>query len=87
MNDQGEWHLSKTIPVTFVLAIAMQTIALVWFISALNNDVEHNAREIVRHENRIESLETIVHSQALVSARMDENIKAIRIAVEKMGEN
>ena len=79
-----EWHLSKSIPATFVLAIIGQTIALVWFVSALNSDIQTNAREIVRHENRLIALENIVQSQAVTMARMDENIKAIRVAVEKM---
>jgi len=51
-----EWHLSKSIPATFVLAIIGQTIALVWFVSALNSDIQTNAREIVRHENRLIAL-------------------------------
>jgi len=81
---QEDWHLSKSIPATFVLAIIGQTIALVWFVSALNSDIQTNAREIVRHENRLIALENIVQSQAVTMARMDENIKAIRVAVEKM---
>jgi len=81
---QDDWHLSKSIPATFVLAIIGQTIALVWFVSALNSDIQTNAREIVRHENRLIALENIVQSQAVTMARMDENIKAIRVAVEKM---
>ena len=79
-----EWHLSKSVPATFVLAIIGQTVALVWFVSALNSDIQTNAREIVRHENRLIALENIVQSQAVTMARMDENIKAIRVAVEKM---
>ena len=79
-----EWHLSKSIPATFVLAIIGQTIALVWFVSALNSDIQTNAREIVRHENRLIALENIVQSQAVMMARMDENIKAIRVAIEKI---
>ena len=81
---EGEWHLSKSIPATFILAIVGQTIALVWFVSALNSDIQTNAREIVRHENRLIALENIVQSQAVTMARMDENIKAIRVAVENM---
>jgi hypothetical protein len=38
----------------------------------------------VRHETRIETLETAVQSQAVMSARMDENIQAIRDMLEAM---
>lgn len=83
------WHLSRSVPISFIFAIAMQTIALVWFVSSLNSSVEANSKELVRHETRISSLEAVVQTQAVTLARLDENIKAIRTAVEKManGEN
>ena len=84
MND--EWHLSKSVPVSFILAIVGQTVALVWFVASLNNDLETNTRELVRHETRIQNLEISVQNQAITMGRMDENIKAIRDAVEKMAE-
>ena len=82
----GEWHLSKSVPVSFILAIVGQTVALVWFVASLNNDLETNTRELVRHETRIQNLEVSVQNQAITMGRMDENIKAIRDAVEKMAE-
>ena len=78
------WHLSRSVPISFIFAIAMQTIALVWFVSSLNSSVETNAKELVRHETRLSSLEVVVQTQAVTLARLDENIKAIRTAVEKM---
>jgi hypothetical protein len=81
---EDSWHLSKSVPVTLVLAIVAQTIALVWYISSLDSAVKANARDIIRNETRLESLETIVQSQAVTLGRMDENIKAIRDSVEKM---
>ncbi len=84
MND--EWHLSKSVPVSFILAILGQTVALVWFVASLNNGLDTNTRELVRHETRIQNLEISVQNQAITMGRMDENIKAIRNAVEKMAE-
>ena len=84
MSNSDDWHLSKSVPVTFILAIIAQTIALVWYVSSLDNDVKNNTRDLLRHEVRLEALEKIVQSQALTLARMDENIKAIRTSVEKM---
>jgi hypothetical protein len=78
------WHLSKTVPATLVFAISMQTIALIWFVSALNSSVESNRVSIIKLETRTETLSQIVQQQAITAARMDENIKAIRIAVEAM---
>ena len=81
---EDNWHLSKSVPVTLVLAIVAQTVALVWYISSLDSAVKANARDIIRNETRLESLETIVQAQAVTLGRMDENIKAIRESVEKM---
>lgn len=78
------WHLSKSVPLTFITAIVGQTIALVWFVASLNSGIQINTRELVRHETRIQNLEISVQNQAVTMGRMDENIKAIREAVERM---
>lgn len=83
MSDEP-WHLSKSVPISFIFAIIMQTLALVWFISSLNGSVENNERELVRQETRIQTLETVVQGQAVFVARMDENIQAIRGMIESL---
>ena len=83
MSDSDPWHLSKSVPVTFILAILLQTVALVWYVSSLDNAIENNTRDLMRQEGRLDSLETIVQTQALTLVRMDENIKAIRLMMEK----
>ena len=82
MEKDTEWHLSKTVPVTLVIAIVCQTVALVWYVSSLDNSVKNNSREILRHEVRINTLDRVVQSQALTLARIDENIKSIRLMME-----
>lgn len=83
MSDEP-WHLSRSVPITFLFAILLQTVALIWFVATLRNDVDTNRTEIIRLETRTGQLETVVQSQAVTMARMDENIKAIRDAVEAM---
>lgn len=83
MSDEP-WHLSRSVPITFLFAILLQTVALIWFVATLRNDVDTNRTEIIRLETRTGQLETVVQSQAITMARMDENIKAIRDAVETM---
>lgn len=65
----------------------MQTIALVWFVASMNNAIQVNARDIIRHDTRLEALEATVQEQAVMLGRMDENIGAIRDAVERMANN
>lgn len=82
----SSWHLSKSVPISFILAILLQTIALVWYVSNLDNNIKNNQRDLIRHETRIEALEKVVQEQAVTLGRMDENIKAIRDSVEKMAD-
>ena len=74
----------RDIDVTIVIAVAAQTVALIWFAASLRNDIDANKVEIARNNAKIESLEIIVQNQAVTMARMDENIKAIRDAVESI---
>jgi hypothetical protein len=83
MSEDRQWHLSKSVPITFILAIIAQTIALIWFVATLRNDVDVNESQLLRHEVRIETVEEIVQNQAVMLARIDENLKAIRDAVER----
>jgi cell division protein FtsB len=78
------WHLSKSVPLSIIVAVIAQTITLVWFIAGLNANIDQNSRDLVRHETRIETLEASVQSQAVSLARMDENIQAIRAMLEQM---
>ena len=80
---ENQWHLSKSVPVTFILAIIAQTIALIWFVATLRSDVDINQAQILRHEVRIETVEDIVQNQAVMLARIDENLKVIRDAIER----
>ena len=84
MDIDNQWHLSKTVPVTMILAILIQTVSLVWYVSSLDNSVKNNSRDLLRQETRIETLEKVVQTQALTLARIDENIKSIRIMMEEM---
>tara|TARA_R110002167_G_scaffold65322_3_gene184623 strand:+ start:54 stop:323 length:270 start_codon:yes stop_codon:yes gene_type:complete len=81
-NKDPQWHLSKSIPLTFVLAILGQTVALVWFVSSLNSAIDSNTRDLMRHEARLNTLEQVVQQQAVTMGRIDENIKSIRLMME-----
>ena len=81
-DKNNNWHLSKSIPLTLIFAIACQTVALIWFVASLRSDVDNNAKELLRQDTRITSLEEIVQNQAVTMGRIDENIKAIRTTIE-----
>ena len=86
MANETEWHLSKSVPLTFIMAIVGQTIALVWFVASLDSEIESNTRELVRHETRLIALEASVQAQAVAMGRIDENIKAIKNMMERVSD-
>lgn len=85
-NEQQPWHLSRSVPITFILAITLQTVALIWFVATLRNDVNLNQKEILRLESRTNSTENIVQSQAITLGRIDENIKSMRMILDAMAQ-
>lgn len=80
------WHLSKSVPITFIMAIICQTIALIWFVATLRNDVDSNSDQLLRLETRTEKLESAVQDQAVTLGRIDENLKSIRYMLENMAK-
>ena len=86
MSDSN-WHMSRSVPISLIFAIACQTVALIWFVATLRNDVDFNRMEIIRLETRTSSLEEIVQNQAVTLGRMDENIKSIKTILEGMATN
>jgi type VI protein secretion system component VasK len=81
-NDN--WHMSKSVPLTLIFGLFVQGAAIVWTVSTMTSDIEVNASKIVEVQQRLGRVEDAVHGQAVSMARIDENIKAIRMSVEKM---
>ena len=83
-EQKNNWHLSKSVPVSLILALVIQAAAIVWTVSQMQSSIAANATSIVRIEIRTEKLELAVQGQAVALARIDENIKAIRMSVERI---
>lgn len=73
---------NKSVSISFLVGILFQTGALVWYVSSLASAIDLNARDIGRHEARLDSISEIIQSQAITLGRMDENIKSIRDMME-----
>lgn len=84
MTEQDSWHLSKSVPITLIFGLLVQAGAIVWTVSMMMGDIERNMRDIMEVQITVSELEAVVQSQEVSLARIDENIKAIRDAVETM---
>ena len=69
-----------------LLAVFVQAAGVVWYVSMLASGVDENTRNIARHEIMIQKLEDTTQTQAILSARIDENIQQIRMTLEKMAQ-
>jgi len=69
-----------------VFAVFAQAVGVVWYVSTMASSVDENTRNIARHEIMIQKLEDTTQTQAIMSARIDENIQQIRLTLEKMAE-
>ncbi len=85
-ESNDSWHLSKSVPITLIFGLLVQGAAIVWTVSMMMSDIENNREDLKDVKLRVVNLETSVHQQAVSMARIDENIKAIRGAVEKMAD-
>ena len=86
-NEEDNWHLSRSVPITLIFGLIAQAGAIVWTVSMMMSDIERNGEEIMRLQSRMAIVEDATQRQAVSMARIDENIKAIRQSVEKMAND
>tara|TARA_R110000868_G_C10496138_1_gene730672 strand:+ start:305 stop:571 length:267 start_codon:yes stop_codon:yes gene_type:complete len=84
-KDEG-WHISRSVPATLLLGLITQAAAIVWTVSMMMADIQQNTEKLINFSERVSKVETMVQSQAVSMARIDENIQHIRGAVEKMAQ-
>jgi hypothetical protein len=72
------WHLSKSVPLSIIGGIMFQTFVFGYWISSIESSIQSNADKIARHEVAIATMQSSVHEQAIILARLDENVKAIK---------
>ena len=84
MPQEDGWHISRSVPATLLLGLITQAAAIVWTVSMMMADIQQNTEKLINFSERVSKVETMVQSQAVSMARIDENIQHIRGAVEKM---
>lgn len=79
-DGREPWHLSRSVPITLILAILVQTGGMIWWASTLSAKVEYHDQEIIKIRS------TEIHRQAddrrtyEALARLDERLQSqIRI--------
>ena len=68
----------------FLLALGLQFVYFVSFITELEAGISNNKREIERQSVKLNVIEKNVQGQQVSLARIDENIRHIRETVDKV---
>ena len=82
-----DWHLSRSVPITLIVTIFIQTVAVVWFASELRFDVNRNKEDILETRTRLTLVENSLGRQAITLGRIDENLEEIRRTLERIEKN
>lgn len=83
-TKRESWHLSKSVPVTLILSLAVQTTVFVWFLSGLNSDVIKNTEDIEDNKGRIVRIEKDSREQSGALIRIEQNVNHIKESVEDL---
>jgi TolA-binding protein len=78
MTTDTAWHLDRRVPITLILALAVQTAGMVWWAASLSGRVEVNARDISRVNGEVAVLRNSAQTQAVQLGRIEEQISGLR---------
>ena len=79
-----EFTINKNIPIMFLLALALQFIYFVNFISSLDARLHNSEKQLIKQEALLSSNEENVQGQQVSLAGIDANIKHIRDTVDRL---
>tara|TARA_R110002012_G_scaffold34271_1_gene99203 strand:- start:17085 stop:17333 length:249 start_codon:yes stop_codon:yes gene_type:complete len=74
----------EKIPLSTIVIVLIQIVAMVAFATNLQADIDKTEVEVVRHDARLNAIESTMNSQEVTLARMDENLKHIRLSLDKI---
>lgn len=81
MNNES-WHLSKSVPISLIVTLLLQTVAFAWFLSDMSSQVERNTSDISNTQALVDRQGTTIQRQDVTLGRIEENVKEIRRLLE-----
>jgi hypothetical protein len=74
---KDEWHLSKSVPLSLILALVLQFAGGVYYAGQLRADVNYNTEKITTLQEDVDSLEANVHSIDVQLGRIETHLLTI----------
>ena len=71
------WHVTRTIPITILFALAIQLAGIVWTLSAMQSSINRNAHDIASINKQVDILRSSASNQAVQLGRIEEGVRSI----------
>jgi hypothetical protein len=72
------WHLDRRVPVAIIGALIIQTSAIIWWASSINERVAQNSAKVAVLDVRTETMRGVAQDQAVQLGRIEEQIGGLR---------
>jgi len=83
-DNDSQWHLSKSIPVSIILGLILQFAGAVWMFSQMDAAIQNNAERITRVETRTDVIESRAQEQAVQLGRIETQIMALVDRIDRV---
>jgi|CXWL01.1.fsa_nt_gi Tfp pilus assembly protein PilO len=83
-GNENRWHLSKSVPISLILFLAMQTIGLVIWAVKLDSRVQTLETTELRMDNRMSMLEQARDKLVLIEERQNNVMRQLEANAKKM---
>jgi len=83
-NNDSQWHLSKSIPISIIFGLFVQLVGAVWMFSQMDAAIQNNAERITRVETRTDVIESRAQEQAVQLGRIETQITALVERIDRV---
>jgi len=78
-----DWHLSKNVPITLFVLLAVHAINVMGAFKEVEVGVDQNSKDIVKVDNKLEQLDARQRDLQVQVARIDENVMQMKAWMEQ----
>jgi hypothetical protein len=78
------WHLDRRVPIALILSLVIQTSAIIWWASSINERVATNSQKVAILDTRTENMRGVAQEQAVQLGRIEEQIGGLRSDIGRL---
>ena len=86
-STDNAWHLSKSVPISLIFAIFMQSVAAVWWASSIENRVSEVSKSDDLQTAKIQTVEGVVQGMQVNSATLTAQLTSLKEGLDELKQN